>query len=236
MIPLKGLSPLNARFIAALYLGGGVVILIVAFVRRAIDARIALYAFFVITALVLLMTFGYWEEFTTDGVPWLWLFTYIVDPILAPLAIVTLGLVGPAEPGGHRLTGALHRRGGGLRRRGDRPPPRARADGGRVALGADPAARPRLRRVLPGVRGRAPRSPPTSGAWRPSGRSSSARWPCSPAPSLASLMHLDAFDHGPGRWLWFASHVLGDRPLRVRDRVARARVAERPPTLRPAGP
>ena len=75
-----------------------------AFVRRAVDARIALYAFFVITALVLLMTFVYWEEFTTDGVPWLWLFTYIVDPILAPLAIVTLGLVGPAEPGGHRLT------------------------------------------------------------------------------------------------------------------------------------
>ena len=104
VIPLKGLSPLNARFIAALYLGGGVVILIVAFVRRAVDARIALYAFFVITALVLLMTFAYWEEFTTDGVPWLWLFTYIVNPILAPLAIVTLGLVGPAEPGGHRLT------------------------------------------------------------------------------------------------------------------------------------
>jgi hypothetical protein len=70
VIPLKGLSPLNARFIAALYLGGGVVILIVAFVRRAVDARIALYAFFVITALVLLMTFAYWEEFTKDGTPW----------------------------------------------------------------------------------------------------------------------------------------------------------------------
>ena len=39
-----------------------------------------------------------------NGVPWLWLFTYIVDPVLAPLALVTLGLIGPAEPGGHRLT------------------------------------------------------------------------------------------------------------------------------------
>lgn len=104
MIPLKGLSPFNARFIAALYLGGGVIILIVAFVRRAADARIALYAFFTITALVLVMTFAYWEAFTTDGVPWVWLVTYLVDPLLAPLALVTLGLIGPAEPGWHRLT------------------------------------------------------------------------------------------------------------------------------------
>lgn len=104
VIPLKGLSPLSARFIAGLYVGGGVIILIVAFVHWAVDARIALYCLSVITILVLIMTFVYWHAFTVDGTPWLWLITYIVDPIVAPLALVTLGVLGAAEPGRHRLT------------------------------------------------------------------------------------------------------------------------------------
>ena len=61
-------------------------ILLVAFARRAVPAPPAPYAFSVITALVLAMTFAYWEEFKVHGVPWLWLFTYIVDLILAPLS------------------------------------------------------------------------------------------------------------------------------------------------------
>ena len=104
VIPLKGLSPLNARFIAGLYLGGGVIILIVALVHWAVDARIALYCLSVITILVLAMTFVYWHAFTVDGIPWLWLITYIADPIVAPVALVTLGVLGAAEPGRHPLT------------------------------------------------------------------------------------------------------------------------------------
>src|SRR5438876_3571918 len=69
VIPLKGLSPLNARFIASLYLGGGVVILLAALVRRRIDARIALCSLLAITTLVLAMTLVYWRQFSAGGVP-----------------------------------------------------------------------------------------------------------------------------------------------------------------------
>jgi hypothetical protein len=234
VIPLKGLSPLNARFIAALYLGGGVVILIVAFVRRAVDARIALYAFFVITALVLVMTFAYWEEFTTDGVPWLWLFTYIVDPILAPLALVTLGLLGPAEPGGHRLTAlfiaeAVVFGASGLalllapERMVDAWPWALTPLLARVyaafflafAVGAALAAyERRVAAVRPFLIGSLVLVAGTL---------------------VASLVHLDAFEHGPGRWLWFASHVLAVA-LFAAAIASLGRGAERPRTLRPAGP
>jgi hypothetical protein len=104
LIPLKGLTPLNARFVGSLYLAGGVVILCAALMRRVVDARIPLWSFFVITVFVLGMTFAYWRDFTVGGVPKLWMLTYVVDPIVVPIAIVTLGLVRPAEPGRHRLT------------------------------------------------------------------------------------------------------------------------------------
>jgi hypothetical protein len=104
LLPLKGLTPLNTRFICALYLGGGVVILLAAFVRYAVDARIALYSFLVITVLVLAMTVAYWEDFTVDGVPWLWMVTYVLDPLVTVLVLVTLRLGSPAQPGRHWLT------------------------------------------------------------------------------------------------------------------------------------
>jgi hypothetical protein len=104
LIPLKGLTPLNARFVGSLYLGGGVVILCAALMRRAVDTRIPLWSFFVITVLVLGMTLAYWRDFTVGGVPKLWMLTYVVDPIVVPIAIATLGLVRPAVPGRHRLT------------------------------------------------------------------------------------------------------------------------------------
>lgn len=103
-LPLKDLTPLNARFICALYFGGGTVILLAALVRYAIDARIALYAFFVITVLVLAMTVAYWSDFTVDGVPWLWMFTYVADPILVPVVLTALDAWRPFDPGRHRLT------------------------------------------------------------------------------------------------------------------------------------
>jgi len=105
VIPLKGLTPLNARFVASLYLGGGVVILVAAFARRAVDTRLALYSFLAITVLVLVMTLAYWDRFTVDGVPWLWLTTYVVDPVVATIALASLRLTRPGEPGRHGLTG-----------------------------------------------------------------------------------------------------------------------------------
>ena len=208
VIPLNGLSPFNVRFIAALYLGGGVIILLVAVVRRAVDARIALYAFFVITALVLVMTFVYWQAFTQDGVPWVWLVTYIVDPVLAPLALVTLGLIGPAEPGWHRLTALFVGEaivfgvsGGPAADRSDRVleawPWTLTRLLARVyaafflafALGAALAAKERrVAAVRPFLVGSIVLLAGTL---------------------VASLVHLAKLDHGPGRWLWFTTHLVG---------------------------
>lgn len=103
LLPLKGLTPLNGRFIASLYLAGGVVILAAALVRRAVDARLALWSFLVITLMVLVMTLVYWDEFTRGGgIPWLWMTTYVVDPVVCAVALLALRLGPPAQPGRHR--------------------------------------------------------------------------------------------------------------------------------------
>lgn len=104
LLPLKGLTPLNGRFIASLYLGGGVVILVAALVRRAVDARLALCSFLVITLLVLVMTLAYWGEFTRGGIPWQWMVTYVADPVVCLVALVALRLGPAGRPGRHRLS------------------------------------------------------------------------------------------------------------------------------------
>lgn len=208
VIPLKELTPLNARFIAALYLGGGVVILLSAFVRRAVDARIALYALSVITALVLLMTFAYWGEFTRDGIPWIWMFTYLVDPVIAPFAIVALGIVEGAAPGRHRLTALFVGEAAVFGGCGIVLlfAPRAMVDAWPWAL------TPLLARVyasfflafaLGAALAAFDRRP---AAIRPFLTGSLALLSTT---LLVSLVHLSKFDHGPGRWLWFLAHAVG---------------------------
>ena len=208
LIPLKGLSPLNTRFVSALYLGGGVVILLAVFVRYAVDARIALYAFLVINVLVLVMTSVYWQEFTVDGTPWLWMTTYIVNPLLTPLILATLGFRVAAEPGRHRLTLLFHAQaivfgGAGILLTlapeaavGIWPwtltPLLSRVYGSfflAFAVGALLAARERRRAAL-----------------RPFLVGSLALLVCTLA---ASLAHLDRLHEGPSRLLWFAAHVIG---------------------------
>ena len=208
VIPLKGLTPLNARFIAALYLGGGVTILLAALARRAVDARVALFAFFVITVLVLAMTFAYWSRFTTDGVPWLWMTTYVVDPIVVPIAVLSLGLLHPADPGRHRLTGLFVAEAVVFGACG-------------AALALAPAgvldAWPwTLTQLLARVYSAFFLAFATGAALAARERRPDAVRPFL-AGSLAllvftlaaSLIHLARFDQGPVRWLWFTIHVLG---------------------------
>src|SRR5690349_5731304 len=100
-------SPLNARFVGALYVGGAVGVGLGALVRALVDARIVLYAFWLITVLVLLMTFVYWDDLSADGIPWVWLVTYVVDPVVATFVIAGFALWHAGDPGRHRLSPLL---------------------------------------------------------------------------------------------------------------------------------
>jgi hypothetical protein len=98
-------TPLNARFIGALYLAAAVGMILSALGADLADLRIFLFAFGVISVLVLIVTFVYWGDFTAKRIPLIWLATYIVDPIAATAALLTLRPLRPARLSLHRLSG-----------------------------------------------------------------------------------------------------------------------------------
>src|SRR6516164_2393607 len=83
-------TPLNARFIGALYLAAAIGMILSALGHDLADIRILLFAFGVISVLVLGVTFVYWGDFAAKRVPIVWLITYVVDPVAAAAALVTL--------------------------------------------------------------------------------------------------------------------------------------------------
>ena len=85
-------TPLNTRFVAAFYLAGAVGLGLSGIARHAIDARIFVAGFAVVTSLLLLATLMYWSDFTADGVPYPWLVSYLVDPVVGAAALWALGL------------------------------------------------------------------------------------------------------------------------------------------------
>lgn len=86
------LTPLNGRFIGALYLAGGVGILLGALSPRLRDASPILVGFLLIAVLVEALTLIYWSDFTRDGIPIVWLITYTVDPLVLAFALLSLRL------------------------------------------------------------------------------------------------------------------------------------------------
>jgi hypothetical protein len=104
-IPLR-ISPLNARFVAALYLAGGVGVLLAAFVRRRSEARLFITSFGLATLLILVLTLVHWGDFMADPLPHrpIWLFDYVFDPLLAWVLIPLAGLWPPRRATPHRLT------------------------------------------------------------------------------------------------------------------------------------
>jgi hypothetical protein len=60
--------------------------------------RVLLIAFTVVTVLLLAVTLGYWSEFTSDGVPYPWLVSYIVEPALGAVVIARLRLWSAPPP------------------------------------------------------------------------------------------------------------------------------------------
>lgn len=104
LVPLEGLSTLNARFIAALYLAGGLAILLAALTPKAEDTAPVVLAFGAITVLVAVVTYAYWDDFTSGGTPVVWLVTYTADPFLVAGAVLALGLWKRPLSGRHRFT------------------------------------------------------------------------------------------------------------------------------------
>jgi hypothetical protein len=104
-IPLR-ISPLNTRFVAALYTAGGVGVLWAAFARRRSETRVFVISFGLATGVILVLTLLHWSDFMADGLPHrpVWIFDYVADPLLA-LLIVPLAGVWPARQGArHRLS------------------------------------------------------------------------------------------------------------------------------------
>jgi hypothetical protein len=97
-------TPLNARFIGALYLAAAVGMILSAVGDDLADIRIFLFGFAVIALLVLVVTIAYWSDFAAKRVPVIWLATYVVDPVAAAAALLTLRPLRPARSGAHRLT------------------------------------------------------------------------------------------------------------------------------------
>jgi len=107
-IPLR-ISPLNTRFVASLYVAGGVGVLGAAFARRKEETRLFVIGFGTATALILVLTIVHWPDFMADGLPHrpIWIFDYVVDPLLAVLVIYFGKLWPPAERKEHRLSRML---------------------------------------------------------------------------------------------------------------------------------
>jgi hypothetical protein len=104
-IPLD-VSPLNARFIAALYLSAAVGLILTVFARDRADARLFTITFGFATTLILLLSVLYWNDFLAADRPhrigWIW--SYVIDPPLAALIIFAGRLLPPRSAAYHRLT------------------------------------------------------------------------------------------------------------------------------------
>lgn len=100
-------TPLNDRFVASFYLAGAIGLTLTALAGRADEMRVLTVAFSVVTLLLLVVTIGYWSEFTNDGVPYPWLISYIVDPVLGCALIVALRLWSNASPPRYRGVGLV---------------------------------------------------------------------------------------------------------------------------------
>lgn len=104
-IPLQ-FTPLNAAFVAGLYLAGTIGLILTLFARERADARPFLIGTAVVTTLLLTVTGLHWAEFETTLSPKLvgWVGSYVFDPIAITLIVVTHGLGAASQPGRHRLS------------------------------------------------------------------------------------------------------------------------------------
>ena len=78
-------SPLNARFIAALYLMGAISALLCMLAARYAEVRISLIEIGFVTGVLLLITAPHFGEFTPQNFPYRWTIFYTIDPLVSAL-------------------------------------------------------------------------------------------------------------------------------------------------------
>ncbi len=108
-IPIRNISPLNHQFVAALYVGGGIGVVLAAFAPWRSGARLFVVGFGVATGLILILTVIHWSDFMADPLPHraLWIIDYVLDPLLALIVVPLGGLWPPARGTRHVLTPLL---------------------------------------------------------------------------------------------------------------------------------
>ena len=103
------MSPLNARFIGALYFSAGIGVLLASFARHRDSTRLFITGFGVVTGLILIVTIFHWSEFMSDPLPHRtsWIISYIVDPTLAIAVLLAAKLKPFTESRRHRFSSLL---------------------------------------------------------------------------------------------------------------------------------
>jgi hypothetical protein len=97
-------TPLNTRFVASFYLAGATGLIASAVARQAVDTRIYVVGFTAVTALLLTATVWYWATYTSGGIPYPWVTSYVVEPVIGAVTLGALHLRRAAIPARHPLT------------------------------------------------------------------------------------------------------------------------------------
>ena len=92
-------SPLNARFVSALYLMGAASALLCMVAARYAEVRISLIQIGLLTGLLLLITVPHFGEFTAATFPYRWTIFYTIDPLAAGLIVWLLRASDPPATG-----------------------------------------------------------------------------------------------------------------------------------------
>lgn len=200
-------SPLNARFIAALYWMGAISALLCAVAGSYAEVRISLIEIGVITGGLLLLTLPHLAEFAPATFPYRWLILYAIDPLLAGLILWRMrGRAAP--PGRNPLAPLLLGYAAALGLAG-------------IVLLAAPALAAQLWPwALPPILGQvysvffltfalggllAAREPGWAGVWV----YAAANLTMLLLIAGVSLYHADRFKTGPPTWIWYAVCAVG---------------------------
>ena len=97
-------TPLNTRFVASFYLAGATGLIASSVARQAVDTRIYVVGFTTVTALLLAATVWYWSTYTSGGIPYPWVISYVVEPIIGAVTLGVLHLQRAAVPSRHRMS------------------------------------------------------------------------------------------------------------------------------------